>query len=123
MPMSYMRVAGAVVGVALAAFVVYGFLLGVSSGGGVLHWAPVVEGALIGAAVLAVWNLASTRNAAVFGLTVAVVVVVVGAAGFDPARAFAQGPMGWATMLALIVRLAAPHAASATEDRRELTEV
>lgn len=122
MPISYVRAAVAVVAVALVAFMIYDVVLGVSRGGA-LHWASVVEGLLIGAAVLAVWNLASTRGAAVLGLVVAVVVVAVGAAGFEQARPFAQEPLGWATMLALVVRLAAPHFGPAREQRHELAQV
>lgn len=108
--MRYLSPVLAVVGVALAAFVVYSVALDVTRGDG-LRWGAVLEGALIGAAVLAVWLLARSRAAAAVGLGAAAVIVLAATAGFGPADGFVQEPVGWAAILALLVRLFLPEPA------------
>jgi hypothetical protein len=117
MAKTHLQVTGVVVGVALAAYVLYDLALGLSRGGAV-HWLPLAEGALIAVAVLAVWIVATTRQVAALGLGVAVVIVLGAAAGIEPALKFAQEPMGGAAVFALLARLALPAGSVATDHHR-----
>lgn len=112
----HLQVVGTVTGVAVAAFLLYDLVLGLTRG---FQWLAVVEGSLVAAAVLAVWNVAVTRGAAAIGLGVAVVVALVGWAGVPPAVSFVQEPVGWAVLLTLLIRFAAPATVDAAGVRRE----
>jgi hypothetical protein len=118
----YLEVATTVVAVAVAASVLYGLVLGVTRGGGPLQWLAVIDGFLIAAAVLAVWNVAVTRDAAAVGLGAVIAIALVGSAGVTMALSFVMEPVGWAVALTLLVRFAVPTAAGADEARRELVE-
>ena len=100
--------AGAVLAAAVVSFVFYGFVLDITRGG-MLRWPPIVEGLLTGLVVIIVWQLARRRAAAATGLALAALLILLGAAGgIEYVLPFAQNPVGWAVLVALVVRLAVP---------------
>ncbi|WP_052666269.1 hypothetical protein [Nitriliruptor alkaliphilus] len=119
MPKGYLQIGGTVAAVVVVAYLLYDLVLVVSR---TFQWLAVVEGVVIAAAVIVVWNIAVTREVAAIGLGVAVVVVLAGLAGVPTVRSFAHEPVGWAVLLTLLVRVAAPATVGAAQARRASVE-
>jgi hypothetical protein len=113
-----LQAAGAVLAIAVAAFVRSGIFLEVGLSR-YPSWLTVIDGALMGAAVLATWTLARSRRAAAAGLMTAALLGLLGTVAFEPALIFFRASVGWAVLLALGVRIAMPDARPAAEDARE----
>jgi hypothetical protein len=67
-------------------------------------WRAVFDGALMGAAGLTTWTLASSRRAAAAGPKTAVMLALLGTVAFEPALIYFRASFGWAVLLALGVR-------------------
>jgi hypothetical protein len=63
-------------------------------------WRAVFDGALMGAAGLTTWTLASSRRAAAAGPMTAVMLALLGTVAFEPALIYFRASFGWAVLLA-----------------------
>jgi hypothetical protein len=117
---AHLRIGAAVLGVAVAAYVFYGMVLDITRRGSGVDLLVVVEGLLLSAAVLAVWQLARTRRTAAVGLGVALVLVLTGLTGaLASAEPFAASSLAWAVVVTLLVRLVVAGSGAASPPTRQ----
>ncbi len=96
----------AVVGAAVVALVLYGWLLDVSRADGGVGVGVIIEGVGLGLAAGGLWVGVQSRSAAVIALGLAVAALLTSLVWWpSPLEHFGHSPVGWMAVVILIVRL------------------